>query len=273
MFDTPLAKRNLEALSAFTQQYTEQLGSSHISVLIIPNAVDILCDKLPPFAPPGSGRDYLELLKKALPESVFFDAAHILDDHRDEELYYRTDHHWKTLAAFYVYQAWAREKGCACPELSDYERRAVTDSFEGTIQSKLGIRTVKDTIELFLPEHDISCTIHQENLTKNAIYDYAALDGKDKYAVFLGGNEPFLRITTAAGNGRKILVIKDSYANCFIPFMLGEFEELHILDLRYSSQKLSKLIQQEQYTDLLILYNASGFAEDISMTKLTANRQ
>lgn len=135
VFDTPLAKRNLEALSAFTQQYTEQLGSSHISVLIIPNAVDILCDKLPPFAPPAAeGITWSCLRRLCLKASSLMQPISLMTI-GDEELYYMTDHHWKTLAAFYVYQAWAREKGCACPELSDYERRAVTDSFEGTIQS------------------------------------------------------------------------------------------------------------------------------------------
>ena len=103
---------------------------------------------------------------------------------------------------------------------------------------------------------------------ENSLYDYAALETKDKYAVYFGGNEPFLQIRTEIENGRKILVIKDSYANCFVPFMLGEFQEIDILDLRYTNQKLSGMIAEGGYTDILILYNASGFAEDISISKL-----
>ena len=104
---------------------------------------------------------------------------------------------------------------------------------------------------------------------ENSLYDYAALETKDKYAVYFGGNEPFIQIRTEIENGQKILVIKDSYANCFIPFMLGEFQEIDILDLRYTNQKLSGMIAEGGYTDILILYNASGFAEDISISKLT----
>ena len=105
--------------------------------------------------------------------------------------------------------------------------------------------------------------------TENSLYDFEALNTKDKYAVYFGGNEPFMKIRTEAENGVKILVIKDSYANCFIPFMLGEFEEIDVLDLRYTNQSLSERMAEGGYTDILVLYNASGFAEDMNILKLT----
>ncbi|MBO5055659.1 MAG: hypothetical protein J6C64_04790 [Lachnospiraceae bacterium] len=272
VFTTQMARRNITKLAEFTQLYAEQLGAGHVSVLIIPNAVDILEDKLPPFACAGSGNAYLKQISETLPEETWFDASQILQMHKNEELYYRTDHHWKTLAAFYVYQAWAGRQGYAVPELEDYEIKTVTDSFEGTIQSKLGIRTKGDTIELFFPENEFSYVVKKNNSSDNCIYDYDFLNAKDKYAVYFGGNEPFLQICTEADTGRKILVIKDSYANCFIPFMLEEFQEIDILDLRYSNQRVSELIEEGKYTDLLILYNASGFAQDMSITKLTQRK-
>lgn len=270
-YETQMAQRNIVALTEFAQQYEEQFGQSHLSILIVPNAVDILSDKLPPFAESGGGNEYLEQISEILPEGIWFDGASVLREHTDEEIYYRTDHHWKTLAAFYVYQAWAERQGYIVPELTDYEIQTVTDCFEGTIQSKLGIGTAGDTIELFFPLTEPAYTVYRESteITENSLYDYAALDTKDKYAVFLGGNEPFLRIRTAAPNERKILVIKDSYANCFIPFMLGEFQEIDVLDLRYTNQRLSGILAEGGYTDILILYNASGFAEDMSISKLT----
>lgn len=270
-YETQMAQRNIVALTEFAQQYEEQFGQSHLSILIVPNAVDILSDKLPPFAESGGGNEYLEQISEILPEGIWFDGASVLREHMDEEIYYRTDHHWKTLAAFYVYQAWAERQGYIVPELTDYEIQTVTDCFEGTIQSKLGIETASDTIELFFPLTEPAYTVYRESteITENSLYNYAALDTKDKYAVFLGGNEAFLRIRTAAPNERKILVIKDSYANCFIPFMLGEFQEIDVLDLRYTNQRLSGILAEGGYTDILILYNASGFAEDMSISKLT----
>ena len=272
-FTTQIAERNITALADFVEKYEAQFGEGHMSVLIVPNAVDILLDKLPPFAESGSGSDYLEQIAESLPDNVWFDSASVLREHRSEEIYYRTDHHWKTLAAFYVYQAWAARQGYDIPELTDYEVQTVTDCFEGTIQSKLGIGTEGDTIELFLSVNEPAYTVYNysaNNDSTNSLYDYAALETKDKYAVYFGGNEPFLQIRTEIENGRKILVIKDSYANCFVPFILGEFQEIDILDLRYTNRKLGEMIAEGGYTDILILYNASGFAEDISISKLTS---
>ncbi|MBO5485802.1 MAG: hypothetical protein J5988_02575, partial [Eubacterium sp.] len=167
VFTTQMARRNITKLAEFTQLYAEQLGAGHVSVLIIPNAVDILEDKLPPFACAGSGNAYLKQISETLPEETWFDASQILQMHKNEELYYRTDHHWKTLAAFYVYQAWAGRQGYAVPELEDYEIKTVTDSFEGTIQSKLGIRTKGDTIELFFPENEFSYVVKKNNSSDN----------------------------------------------------------------------------------------------------------
>lgn len=269
-FSTQLAQRNIAALTTFVQQYGAQLGAGHISVLIAPNAVDMLQDKLPPFAAPGDGNNYLEQIKASLPEDTWLDSASVLREHTQEEIYYRTDHHWKTLGAFYVYQAWASEQGYHVPELADYKIKVVTDSFEGTIQSQLGIQTAGDTIELFFPDNDPTYTVYRESTgaTEDSIYNYDALETKDKYAVFFGGNESFLKIRTDAENGRRILVIKDSYANCFIPFMLREFQQVDVLDFRYTNQKLSELVPAGEYTDILLLYNVSGFAEDLSISKL-----
>lgn len=108
------------------------------------------------------------------------------------------------------------------PELTDYEIKTVTDDFEGTIQSKLGIRTPGDTIELFLPKKEIAYTVIRDGEETDTLYDNSALNTKDQYAIYFGGNQALIKIKTKANTGRKILVIKDSYANCFIPFMLGD---------------------------------------------------
>ena len=267
-FATPQAQDNIAALVQFVQKYQEQLGEGHISVLIAPNAVDILPNKLPPFAASGSGNEYLTRLAQALPENVWLDLRPALQAHDAEQLYYRTDHHWTTLAAFYAYQAWAEAKGYHVPALSDYEIVAVTDCFEGTVQANLGIHTVQDSIELFLPKAEVAYTVSQKGYEATCLYDYTALTGKDKYAVFFGGNQGFISIKTAAENERRLLVIKDSYANCFIPFMLAEFAQIDMLDLRYDRQRLSERMAAGSYTDLLVLYNAAGFAGDAGIARL-----
>lgn len=268
VFTADTAKRNVAYLSQFESKYKEQFGD-RLSVMIVPNAVDVLSDKLPSLATPYNEGEYLSQIKNALRGNCYFDTEQILKKKKDEELFYKTDHHWKTLSAFYVYQSWAEEQGFIVPEINDFNVTTVSESFEGTIQSKLGIKTKGDTIELFLPKNEISYTVQKGNSEAgNSLYDYSALETKDKYGVFFGGNYASMKITTDNKNGRKALVIKDSYANCFVPFMLGEFEEIDIVDLRYTNQRLSQTIELGGYTDMLILYNAAGFAEDISIAKL-----
>lgn len=262
IFTTDRAQSNAATLARFVRRYQKDFNEGHLSVIIVPNAANILSDKLPPYAPSNGAEDYLNGIAASMPEGTWVDAARVLRAHADEELYYRTDHHWKTLAAFYVYRAWAKERGYSSPERADYKVEAVSHEFEGTIQSKLGVRTKGDTLELFYPVTEIPFTV------QGVLYDYPALQTKDKYAVFLGGNHALLHIRTEAGNERKILVIKDSYANCFMPFMLGDFREIDILDLRYSRQRVSRLVAERGYTDLLILYNAAGFAEDTALDRL-----
>lgn len=238
--------------------------------MVIPNAVDILSDKLPPFASPYDEEQYLKELEAVLPEGMWFDAAAVLREHKEEEIYYRTDHHWTTLAAFYTYQAWAGQQGGVVPSQDDYEIETVTDSFEGTIQSKLGIRTEQDSIELYQHKEDIFYTVEKNGNPEitYSLYDYPSLRTKSKYNVFFGGNHALVKIATRQNTGKRILVVKDSYAHCFVPFLLDGYDQIDMLDIRYYNQKLSELIAEGEYTDFLFLYNASGFAEDTGISRL-----
>lgn len=270
-FTTDTAELNVRVLGQFARAYQEQFGEGHMTFMVVPNAVDILRDKLPAYASPYDEEEYLAQVAQALPDGVWFDTSEILQSHSDEDIYYRTDHHWKTLAAFYVYQAWAAQQGYTVPTEADFTIETATESFEGTIQSKLGIDTRKDSIELYHDNEDIFYTVEKGDGAEKtySVYDYTALDTKSKYNVYFGGNHALVKIATRQNTGRRILVIKDSYAHCFVPFLLKEFDEIDMLDIRYYNQKLSELIAQGAYTDLLFLYNASGFAEDTGISRLT----
>ena len=138
-FTSDTAELNPRILGQFAEMYQEQFGTEHMTFMVVPNAVEILDDKLPLLASPYDQEKYLEQIRAELPDGTWFDTAAILRDHKEEEIFYRTDHHWETLAAFYVYQAWAEQKGYEVPSEDDFEIETASDSFEGTIQSKLGI--------------------------------------------------------------------------------------------------------------------------------------
>ena len=271
VFTAETAERNIQTLAAFFTNLSKSMDPVHLTAMVVPNAVDILRDKLPPFADPYDEEIYLQKIAGALPEGVWFDSSSVLRQHSGEEIYYRTDHHWKTLSAYYTFEAWAGEKGLAGDSAFSFQPVTVTDSFEGTIASRLGIVGRADSIERFDPEipFDYYLIYNQSDDIRNTVYQDSFLERKDKYAYFYGGNFGLIQAKMPEHEtGRKLLVIKDSYAHCFVPFTYALFDQVDMLDTRYYNASISALIGQENYTDILFLFNAAGFAEETSLARL-----
>ena len=271
VFTAETAERNIQNLSAFFTNLSKSMDPAHLTAMVVPNAVDILRDKLPPFADPYDEEIYLQKIAGALPEGVWFDSSSVLRQHSGEELYYRTDHHWKTLSAYYTFEAWAGEKGLSGDSAFSFRPVTVTDSFEGTIASRLGIVGRADSIERFDPEipFDYYLIYNQSDDIRNTVYQDSFLERKDKYAYFYGGNFGLIQAKMPEHEtGRKLLVIKDSYAHCFVPFTYALFDQVDMLDTRYYNASISALIGQENYTDVLFLFNAAGFAGETSLARL-----
>lgn len=268
-FTSDTAERNISYLADFMSEAKKSFGEGHVKAIVVPNAVEMLKDKLPPFASPYDESSYLRKIAEALPEDVWFDSEAVLKEHTDEELYYKTDHHWKTLAAYYVYAAWADEIGLTPLSLSEYEIDTVTESFQGTIEAKVGGDVGFDSIQIFKPKDEAKYSLlYNRKETKTDLYDWDALKTKDKYTLFFGGNQPVVEGTIENGSSRRLLVIKDSYAHCFLPFTFHDFSEVDFVDLRYFNESLRDYMEEKDYTDVLFLYNASGFAEDPNVARL-----
>ena len=274
-FDQETAQQNIVRLGTFMQEMTQELGADHVSCIVAPNAVKVLEEKLPAFADPYDEEQYLEQIQEALPEGVWFDALNVLDSVHavdpSRQLYYRTDHHWTTEAAFDVCAAWAKENGYGEMSPDQFNISTVTDSFEGTISSKLGIAGKADSIERWDPvdAYDYYLVYNQSDDIRNTMYQDSFLHTKDKYAYFYGGNYGFIETKMPDSNtGRRLLVIKDSYAHCFTPFTCGLFDEVDLLDPRYYNASIKELIDSRSYTDVLFLFNAAGFAEETALARL-----
>ena len=110
-------------------------------------------------------------------------------------------------------------------------------------------------------EHNMSGDI------TDSIYDRSFLDKKDKYSVFLGGNQALTVIKTDNPGG-KLLLVKDSYANSFVQFLLPHYSEIHIVDLRSFGMSLSSYADQAGITDMLVLYNLKGFTQETTIFRI-----
>ena len=274
-FTSDTARQNVQRISAFMQKMSETFDADHLSCIIVPNAVDVLVDKLPAYADPYDEELYLSQIRDAMPEGVWVDSSEVLKTRHAEDpssqLYYRTDHHWKTDSAFRVFQNWLSQKKIAQASPDQYSVTSVTDQFEGTIASKLGIKGRADSIERYDPvvPFDYYLIYNQSDDIRNSIYRDSYLDTKDKYAYFYGGNFGLIEAKMPdAQTGRRLLIIKDSYAHCFAPFTYGYFDEVDMLDPRYYNASVSELIAGKDYTDVLFLFNAAGFAEETAIARL-----
>ena len=255
--------RNLQAISAFAAAHQDV----NTVMTVVPNAVTIHADKLPEYVPVRDQLVDIAHIRDTVEGVNFVDVTQKLLDHNDEQLYYRTDHHWTSLAASYAFEEIAPALDIQAPDRYTYEIYTVSKSFEGTLSSKAGSHGVKDTVEVFAPATEIEYYVTYGD-NKNGIcsmYNREALEGKDHYTVFFGGNYGRVDITTTADTGRVLLVFKDSYANCFMQFVYPYFDHIVMIDPRYYYDNLENVLKSEGVTDILYLYNMDTFAGDTSL--------
>lgn len=268
-------EKNLEETIKAMNNFNEKYKGINQYALIAPNAVSVLKDKLPKNVPVEDQRVYIEKLKSSLNSNIkFIDTYNTLESHKDEYIYYRTDHHWTTLGAYYAFLDAVEEMGLT-PKDNYYDIETVTDEFYGTLYSKSGFKGISpDSIEVYIPKDEndqVLVNYEEEKKKSGSIYNSEKLKEKDKYEVFLEGNHPLVKINTLVNNNKKLLLIKDSYANSFVQFLTPYFNEIVIVDPRYYYGDIDKLISEEGITDLLYLYNANTFFSDNNIAPVLNN--
>jgi len=259
--------RNLAAINAFAENYP----TLNMVMCVAPNAITVHADKLPENAPARDQEADLAYLQEKLTGAAFVDVTKTLKRHNSNYLYYKTDHHWTSLAAAYAYQEIAPVMNLYNPDLDSYTVYTVSNSFEGTLSSKSGSHAARDTVEIYVPDTDIEYYVSYPDGTDiRSFYNREALDQKDHYTVFFGGNYARLDITTTADTGRNLLIFKDSYANCMVQFLYPYFDHITMIDPRYYYDNVDLAIRSQSITDVLFLYNLDTFLGDTSLADVLA---
>ena len=240
---------------------------------LIPSAAEIRKDDLPKGA---QSWDQAAFIARGLElegvEPIDFLTA--LRDHAGERtwegIFYRTDHHWTTLGAYYGYAALMESlgRGEEVLEQEAYERRSfppVANGFQGTLY----IHWLEpDSIEFWVEDKGLSVTSWRDGTPKEAsLYDFDYLGEKDKYSAFLGGNQPLCVIENPEGTG-KLLVIRDSYADSMAPFLALHFEEVHLLDPRYYRYSAAKYAEENGLDAIAVVYSVPNFITDRNLVLL-----
>ncbi|MBO4696205.1 MAG: hypothetical protein J5643_02855 [Lachnospiraceae bacterium] len=256
-------KASADALVHFGQFLSEE--EIPYRVMIVPSSGLSLKDKLPAGAPYYDQDAYLDNLAEQLGGS-FTDTRAVL---REESDYYRTDHHWTMSGAYKAYEVWERSMGRTPVSKDRFRSVTVSDRFLGTLYAKAKpVRYQSDTVTALEPE-GVAVTVTADGKTLAGLYDETKLNSRyDAYSYFLGGNYGELKITGTGPQGSRLLVIKDSYANCFLPLLVTEYEEIHVLDLRYFGRPVRDYVKANAISEVLVLYGADGFACERSIRKL-----
>ena len=260
-FDPQQIPKNLQALEKFVGKAKQ---NADVHVMMVPTKSWILREKLPAFAPHYKEQRFYDALQQKLEkEDVLISVEPVLDAHKEEEIYYRTDHHWTTLGAWYAYEQYTKAVGGDLQRAQGKKKfRCISKDFYGTTYAKINYARQADKIEIYEPADKLRVVYNMGEKKTKTLYDFSFLKTADQYSVFTGGNQAVLEITGGIKNGKTLLLIKDSFANSILPFLAEDYEKLVVVDLRQLNVSGDRLLEMFSPTDILILYNSAQFAQD-----------
>ena len=269
-----LLENTLSSLKQFKRHY-KKLDAFF---LLAPNAGNILEEKLPNFTRLNDQDQSMDKFFKEIKRYGYtpIDVRDTFAKHtEDTQIYYRTDHHWTTDGAYLAYKQ-AVKKMKLTDEVT-YKPYVVKNDFRGTLASKSGfVNGVNDAIKIYMPykdkDYNNSVIYYADTKTKTTeFYQLDNLDTKDAYTVFGGSNHPMYTIKTPTKSSKRLLLVKDSYANSFIPFLAQSYREIVVVDPRYFFDNIDDIIKAEEITEVMFLYNANTFFNDNSLEMMLSS--
>lgn len=199
---------------------------------------------------------------------VTADSYHTLLQHTDEYIYFRTDHHWTGLGAYYGYHALMTAMGIEPKPLDEYTEYELSGTYLGSlyrwVQGNASVTNNPDHVFMYRPD-DYSATAHVfTDFSLQGGYGMHLLatqfEGNEKYLSFSGGDAPLLQISSDAGTGKKVVVIKDSYANALVPHLANHYDESYIIDPRAISGNLIEFIKTVEADDVIVMNYAFAYS-------------
>lgn len=256
--------KNVQAVAEFAARYPGK-----VTFLLAPSASVIYPEALPAGAPMADENALLDDIFAQVGESAaVIDLREPFTARRDEYLYFKTDHHWTTNGAYRAYEQFCALKGLTPFDRDAHEAVTVAD-FQGTHYAATRLWDVEnDTITYYpLPNqmtiYNITGEAQYEPMTTENLINTDKFATRDKYAAFLDGNNGY-SVIEGDGEG-SILVVKDSYANSFIPYLTANYEKIGVVDFRNFKYGLDSTIEREGYDEVLILYNFQTFIADTDL--------
>lgn len=264
--DLKKEKSNIEAIRAFAER-----NNLSTTWMIVPCAGYTLAGKLPALHESFRDGEIIDNARALTGGDRFLDCRDVFLESGGIQLYYKTDHHLTSAASRALYEAYCAAEGL---EPHAFALTKTSDGFYGTAYSKSGLWGTKpDKLEIYEEpggSYTVVITEGKEKTKYNSLYFTDHLNDKDQYPVFLDGNHALVKIrNNNCDNGKKLLIVKDSFAHCFTTFLAAEYETIYIVDLRYHRSSISELVEKEKIGDLLVLYGAENLASSTDIAWLS----
>ncbi len=265
--DMSVYEKNLEAVKMFCEKYGGE--ETEVGVFFAPRGADVLSAYLPSVYSNTDNQRIWKIANEYLPNLLCANREIAESVERGEQVWYKTDHHWTPRGAYECYRAVLERFGDSLMPLTELQYETVSHSFRGSCHSKLGLsHTADDEISLLRYREDERYEIvnHDKGTVSNSFY---SLENRDGYEVFLGGNFGHISIKDTQDGGKEtLLLIKDSFANCAVPFLADSYD-IEMYDLRYFNGRISEEIDRIRPDRILILYGIDTAVTDGSLKELS----
>ena len=269
-FDSETVEYNVEVLTAFLNKYA---SSCNVKCAFIPSKGTVMLNKLPAHAVAYDTSYVMSEVQKGISEKVeFYDFTDELIKHNEEDIYFKTDHHWTQLGAYYAYTVLTANSSYASEYQPNLDNpKTVTEDFYGSTFDKIQMDIKPDSITYYDTGVKTHLDFNGEAQNSDSLYFPSALETKNKYEYFLGGNYARCDITTDVKNGKTLLLLKDSYSNALVPFLACNYEKIIMLDLRFYKDDINELISSEKPQDIFVINNTEKFMVNENMTVIDDN--
>lgn len=258
--DQKQVDKNLLILKEFAEKHQQDIK---INYLLIPSKATIMSQNLPKNAPTHNEEKLLKHIEDTLGKyGEIPDTISTLNQYNHFPLYYRTDHHWTSLGAYYAYQTLFNEHSFT---INNYTPEVISNAFYGSDYRKANLDTIHaDTIEVLMRES----IRNQTFLSDDKTLPLFNTEEKNTYSYYQGGDHAIAQIKGHTQNKKHLLLIKDSFANTLLPYLLPHYETITFIDLRYYNAKVSDLIETNTFDEILFTYGIQNFIQDKTISKL-----
>ncbi|MCI9020681.1 MAG: hypothetical protein HFH32_08075 [Eubacterium sp.] len=270
ILDSSLSQKRYEDNLHYLEQFARENPKTRTAFFPVPPKHSIMTQELPPNAVFFDENRLYSLAASMLQEAALLDIRQeFLSFSGNRPLYFKTDHHWTMDAAYTAYAFWCRTHGETDLPLAGFQPECASRCFYGTLYSKAPDFSAQPD-SFFLPSNLPDARVFVNSEKTVSIYDRSRLESKDKYAVYFGGNFGRIDIYPEESSqaDRTLLIIKDSFANSLVPFLLSHYSQITMLDFRYCNRPLSELMQEIHPDETLVLYEISNFAQDRDFFKI-----